>query len=220
MILAALLFAQAVQTAETARQRPPEIDSATAAIHDGKPEEALDTLSPVIAAYDARFAGEKRRVYCGMSGAETILYMGMSAKDKAAAVAVDPFYCIALFLKGYALIDLGRVREARVLYQKAASLAPMHAEFLTELGQSYRPEKNWAAMLATCRTAVSAAELGDDGDHTQKRAALRCTGYALVEQGKLADAEAAYRECLKLFPADAKARNELQYIAEQRGKRT
>lgn len=41
-------------------------------------------------------------------------------------------------------------------------------------------------------------------------------GYALSEMGRLDEAEANYRECLKIDPKDKGAMNELLYIAQQR----
>ncbi len=46
--------------------------------------------------------------------------------------------------------------------------------------------------------------------------ALRCQGYALVEEHRLDDAEARYRDALAVDPNDAKAKGERTYIAQQR----
>lgn len=48
--------------------------------------------------------------------------------------------------------------------------------------------------------------------------ALYLKGYALVELRRWDEAEARYRQALALDPNDAKAKNELVYIAEQRAK--
>ena len=71
-------------------------------------------------------------------------------------------------------------------------------------------------MYATCRTALDAAKLDPDHADRETGNAWRCMGYALIEQGRYDEAEALYRACLKLDPGDAKAKNELAYIAGQR----
>jgi Flp pilus assembly protein TadD len=46
--------------------------------------------------------------------------------------------------------------------------------------------------------------------------ALRGKGFVLVELGKLDEAEAMYRRCLAIDPADTKAANELRYVQSRR----
>ena len=221
----ALATAMPGQTASPSPSTPSPstagIAAARAAIAAGRPQEALDTLAPVIAANAAARAADRRRSYCGMSMTETLLYMTFAAKEKRDAVALGPDHCEALYLRGFALIDLGRVAEAKAAYEEALALAPMHAAYLIELGQTYRLAKDWPRMLDLCRQAEGYAGFANKGEETTVRgAALRCQGYALIEQGKLDAAAALYRQCLALDPNDAKARNELQYITEQRAKPT
>lgn len=220
-LLAMLLTLAAPQVQSIDEVQAPKIDAALQSITAGRPQEALDTLAPVIAAYEADQATEKRHIYCGMSMTETIAYMGLPDPDKKGAVALAPGYCNALYLKGYALIDLNRIADARAVYQRVVALAPFHAHFLTELGQSYRYEKNWAKMLETCKSAEGMVELAPDESKKRERAiAWHCQGYALSELGRFDEAEKLYRECLRLDPDDAHAKNELIYIAEQRKKAT
>ncbi|MEG3092889.1 tetratricopeptide repeat protein [Sphingomonas sp. PB1R3] len=197
----------------------PQLQAAARAVKGGQPQVALDTLTPVIAAYEADHATETRRLYCGMSIQETLLYMGMAAKDKVSAVALTPGYCTALYLKGYALVDLGRVAEAKAIYQRLVTLAPMYAQYQTEYGQLIRLEKDWPQMLAVCTKAADAARIADPQIRPfQEGAALRCQGYALIELQRWDEAEKRYRQALAINPNDAKAQNELRYIAEQRDK--
>lgn len=222
MIAAIFLMAQATSPQpDVEATRSAAVSSAYREIEASNPGKAISILDPVIAAVEADAARTPGKTYCGMSLAETLAYMSMAAQAKTAGVAIGRSYCDALFLKGYSLIDLGRLAEARSYLEKAISFAPMHAHFIVELGQSYRAERNWPKMLELCRSAVFYADLaGDEFKVTDKGLALRCVGYALVEQGKWDEAAAQYRECLKINPNDTKARGELQYIAEQREKRT
>ena len=197
----------------------PRLQTAEQLLRDRQPQQALEVATTAVASYEASFAGQKRRIYCGMSGPETILYMGMASHDKTSAVAVSAGYRQAMYLKGYALIDLGRVAEARAEYQRVIALAPMHAHFLSELGQLSRLDKDWPRMLSTCETAEQAAGLAlPQFKGAEQGFALRCQGYALVEEHRLDDAEKKYRAALAINPNDAKSQGELKYIADQRNK--
>ena len=199
-------------------ENEPRLLTAAQLLKDHQPQQALDILTIALAAYDTNHAGEKRRLYCGMSPTETLGYMLMAANDKVSAVAVAPGYCTAFYMKGYALVDLGRLAEAKATYRQVLALAPMHAQYLTEYGQLSRLEKDWPTMLSTCvRSADLAATAGTDAA-LAKGAALRCQGYALVEEHKLDEATARYREALLLNPGDALSQRELKYIADQRAK--
>jgi len=128
----------------------PQIEAAAQSVREHRPQAALDRLNPVIATYEADHATETRRIYCGTLLQEAILYAGMGARDKAGAVVMLPGYCTALYLKGYALVDLGRIAEAKATYERLLTLAPMHAQYRTEHGQLIRLEKDWPRMLAIC----------------------------------------------------------------------
>ncbi|MCM3681436.1 MULTISPECIES: tetratricopeptide repeat protein [Sphingomonas] len=197
----------------------PQLQAAAQAVRMHQPQAALDILAPVLAAYEADHAQETRRIYCGMSLQETLLYGMMAAKDKVGAVMLPPGYCTALYLKGYALVDLGRIAEAKPIYERLLTLAPMYAQYQTEYGQLLRLEKDWPRMLAICTKASEAAAIADPAiKPMQQGAALRCQGYALTELHRYAEAEQRYRDALAINPNDAKAQNELGYIAQQRAK--
>ncbi|HEX4693705.1 tetratricopeptide repeat protein [Sphingomonas sp.] len=220
-LLAVLLALAAPQAQSIDDVQSPKIDAAFQSITAGRPQEALDALAPVIVAYEADQAKEKRHLYCGMSVAETIAYMALPDPDKKGAVALAPGYCTALYLKGFALIDLNRIADARAVYLRVVSLAPFHAHFLSELGQSYRYDKNWPMMLDSCKRAEGVVGFASDESRKKETAlAWHCQGYALTELGKLDEAEKLYRQCLELDPDDAHAKNELLYIAERRKKTT
>jgi tetratricopeptide (TPR) repeat protein len=197
----------------------PQLKAAAQAVRAHQPQAAIDILTPVLAAYDADHANETRRIYSGMSVQETLLYLTMAARDKVAAVAVPPGYCTALYLKGYALVDLGRVAEAKAIYERLLVLAPIYAQYQTEYGQLIRLEKDWPRMLAICTKAGEAAGIADPAIRPiQQGAALRCQGYALVELHRYDEAEKRYHDALALNANDAVAQHELGYITQQRAK--
>lgn len=224
-IAALLLVVQAAPAPPVAKppsldeRMTPQLQAAARSVRAHQPQAAIDILTPVLAAYDADHANETRRIYCGMSVQETLLYLTMAAHDKVAAVAVPPGYCTALYLKGYALVDLGRVAEAKAIYERLLVLAPRYAQYQTEYGQLIRLEKDWPRMLAICTKAGEAAAIADPAIRPmQQGAALRCQGYALVELHRYDEAEKRYRDALALNANDAVAQHELVYIAQQRAK--
>ncbi|WP_153002871.1 tetratricopeptide repeat protein [Sphingomonas sanguinis] len=186
----------------------PELVAAARLLRAHQPQAVVDRLAPVIAAYDADLAHEARRIYCGESPQETLLYLAMAAKDKVSAVVIVPGYCTALYMKGYALVDLGRVAEAKAIYERLLALAPMYAQYQTEYGQLIRLEKDWPRMLDICTRSAAAAKIADPQIRVfQEGAALRCQGYALIEMQRWDEAEARYRQALTLDPNDAKAKS-------------
>src|SRR3569623_2280539 len=117
MLLAMLMTFAVAQGASIDDVQSPKIVAALLAIKAGRPQEAVDVLAPVIAAFDADQTKETRRLYCGMSMTESLAYMALPDPDKKSAVALPPGYCTALYLKGFALIDLNRIADARAVYQ-------------------------------------------------------------------------------------------------------
>jgi tetratricopeptide (TPR) repeat protein len=214
-----LALAQAPPAQNVDEAQAPKLVAGFGDVRAGHAQAALDAAEDVLKAYDADHACEKRQIFCGMSMVEAIAYMGLTVRGGPGSIAVGPGYCTALFLKGYALVDLNRIAEARTVYQRLVGLAPMHAHYLAELGQTYRYEQNWPKMLETCSSAEGFAELSNpDEVNTAKGMAWRCMGYALTEQHKYKEAAALYRKCLKLDANDSRAAHELQYIEEQQRK--
>ena len=95
----------------------------------------------------------------------------------------------------------------------------MDAQYQAELGEWYKSRKDWARAYAAFEQASTAAEFSpEEAKSFEKRRALRGMGFALSEQGKFDEAEKLFRQCLKLDPNDAGAKQELEYIREQREK--
>lgn len=193
------------------------IKQASADLQAGNAQAAMTLVEPYAAQLDQQIASEKRQSYCGMSMVETLLYMMMAAQQKKSAVALGPELCDALFIKGFALVDLDRVAEAQAIFKHLVDLAPMHGAFVSELANTYRVQKNWAAALETYESAEAAAEFADKPDVAARQCiALRGQGYVLVELGKWDDAEKAYRKCLGVIPDEPKSLGELRYVAQHR----
>lgn len=184
-----------------------------------RPAEALALLDPAIAEQDRAHADEKRRLYSAQSATQSLTYALQGAVQKMDTVVLGPGWSSLLYLKGYALIDLGRSDEAKPYLERAIALSPMNAHFLSELGEWYNAHKDWAHGYEYFERAYGAADLAPDGTIiAEKGRARRGMAFALVEQGKLKEAEKAYLECLKLDPRDSIAKAELAYVRGLRAK--
>ncbi len=195
------------------------VEEASVLLRSGKPAEAMVLLDPAILHFEKTYAGEKRKIFCATSGAETLLYLASVAATKRDAIAIEPGWCDALFMKGYALIDRGNIPGGVVYLEKAIGMAPYHAHYLNELGYALQTQKQWDQALGIYQQAEDAARLaGKEFEKEERGRALRGRGFIYIEQGKLDDAEKVYRAALKLDPKDEKAKGELDYIHEQRGR--
>ena len=84
----------------------------------------------------------------------------------------------------------------------------------------YLREKNWQAAAADFEQATEFSQWIEDTATRQKMygAAQRGLGFTLIERGRWQDAEAIYQKLLQENPHDDRARNELEYIRQQRAK--
>jgi len=88
----------------------------------GNLEGVIPLLDPVIAAYKGMQA--QMPSFCAENSGQSLLILGAAATSGAgrsgkAARVVEESFCIALFLKGFVLIDLGRAEEAEGFLRRA-----------------------------------------------------------------------------------------------------
>lgn len=88
-----------------------------------------------------------------------------SSKGAATTVALSPNVCDAYFLKGFALIDLGRRDEARPYLEAAVAMDPDNNHYANELGEWYKTGRQWEKSLEICRS-------------TSWKTRLRCSAFA------------------------------------------
>ena len=197
-----------------------KLNQAVALIRSHQPQVAIDqVLDPLIAAQQAENASRKETVYCASSPTEALYYMGQAALANKSAIALDGTWCSALYLRGYAQIDLGKLQAAEADYTQALVLSPSNAHYLSEMGQLQSKKRDWNAALSWFHRAEAAATLaGPERANAELGSALRGIGYVDVELGKLDEAEAAYRRCLEIDANDKKAKAELGYVLNLRAK--
>jgi len=230
LLAASILLSQALQ-AQAVADNPPGtaarddeaaqmqlVNVGARLLQEHKPSEAIDGLDKVIAHYEAKNREKPGTAYCARSPAESLLYLLQAAKDKTTASVYGPAWCDAYFLRGYALIELGRTGEARAALERAVQLAPREAHYRSELAELHAREKNWNEALAAFDASAKMAEESEPQERktTELGRALRGKGFVLVELGRLEEAEAIYRKCLEIDPADTKAANELRYVQLRR----
>lgn len=171
----------------------------------------------VIAHYEKKYRDSKRQVYSARMQTEMLIYLLQHAtstpKQEASVHAYG--WGLAYFLKGYAYVEMKRLPEAVVALDAALALSPRNSQYLSERGQVYLMEKNFAAAFEKFSAAEAAAReySPESVKTTELSRALRGQAYIHIEQGKLDDAERIYRQCLELNANDATAKGQLRYIA-------
>lgn len=204
---------------DTAKADAAAVDQATLLIGAKKPAEAVALLDPVIKALDARNADKNKLSFCASSPTETILYATLGTTAGKDAVVYDSTWCMAIFMKGFALIDLNRRADAKSYLERAVELAPYNAQFIAELAEFYKVDRDWDKAYALFERAAGAAEIAPEKIRSiQLRRAWRGMGFTKIEMGEFEEAEALMHKCLALDPNDAGAQRELDYIAKQRAK--
>jgi tetratricopeptide (TPR) repeat protein len=191
-------------------------------LHGRRPDAAIElVLDPLIADHEKKYRAERRTIHCARTSAEALAYLvAASQANRLAVVLSTTTWADALRLKGYALIELGRLDEARATLEQAVALSPSNSMYLSELAYTYQVSKDWERMRALFQQAADAAALSPDARRKPELGrALRGLGFALVELGHLDEAEAAFRRCLDLDPQDERAQGELAYLQSLRAAR-
>jgi tetratricopeptide (TPR) repeat protein len=211
-----------VVSADETAQRD-KLRQAQRLIADGKSTDAIAIIDQVLAHYAARYPEGETRWYVARTMEESLYYMAeatMSSKDasgKSNASSLIVAWADAYFLKGYALNELNQPADAKLALEQAVQLSPENATYLIELAEAYKLERNWDECYRMYQAAEDAAVFSPPQEQLTDRAqAKRGQAFVFVEQGKLDQAQKLLEECLKLNANDARAKKELDYIAQLR----
>lgn len=133
------------------------------------------------------------------------------------AMVIGPAWGDALFMKGSALVSLNAKAEAEQVLAEALKLSPMNSMYLSEYTYIFISNKEFEKGLEWATKAEQAAQFSPEGLKKEELGrAKRNMGYALIELGRLDEAEKKYKEALKLDKNDQKAKHELDYIRQLR----
>ena len=164
-------------------------EHAVATLFSGQARAAIPLLDQAIAQYEQHFAADPRQRYAAAS-------------------------------RAYAHNELGELVAGKADLDALLALSPANAQALNERGYYYQREKNWQAAAADFKQAAEYSQWIEDPATRQNlhAAAQRGLGFTLIERGRWQEAEAIYQKLLQENPQDARARNELEYIRQQREK--
>lgn len=199
------------------------INTGAALIQQGHVGEALSqAIDPAVSKSDTKVAAEHRKIYTARTPPEMLFYLAKAAADHQEAIALPGVWSESYFIKGYVLNGTGNLAEARTYLQRAIDMAPMNAQYLSEMGNLESKEKHWDEALKfylkseEAANAISPANLKT----IDLGRALRGEGFVYVEMNRLDDAEKAYRHSLTIDQNDQRSARELQYVLTQKAKQT
>lgn len=189
-------------------------------IRAGKILAAIDgPINTVINKYEAQYGPHPMDVYSARGTTDALLYGAMGANDKRNVVVLGPSWAMAYWARGYAYGEMNRYDDEQAELEKALALAPFDAQYNNELAFVLVQKRDWANALAHYQTGQQYAQVTHPSTAVLTLcSSLRGQGYVLVELHRLDEAEAKYRECLKLIPGEPKSTAEIGYLQEQKAK--
>ena len=204
------------------------LEDGTNVLNQGNPELAIKNyFEPVNQSFmrQTASAGADDEIYASRNATETAAYQAKVAKENEGAakpthmVIVDGAWSDALILKARALAQLKRVSEAMSALNQAVVLSPGYPVVWLEMGSIYQSQKDWENSFKAYKTAENyAGAIEDKAKQTETlTSALRGQAVAMIELGRLDDAETLYKRCLKLNPGDTAATDGLAQVQARRG---
>jgi len=195
------------------------LSQAYASISAGKTKQAINLyLNKVIANCEALYANSSDTIYAARGMTDSLYYMLSAASKNKGARAVGPTCADALYLKGYASIELNRIDTAIEYLNRAIKMSPVNSMYQSELGHIYQLKKQWQKAIDIFTKAESDARTysPDDVKIKELTRAKRGIGFNLIELGKLDEAEKQFEQCIEIDSNDKASKNELEYIIHLR----
>jgi tetratricopeptide (TPR) repeat protein len=188
-----------------------------------EPAKVLPLADEPIGYYEKTCCKAGERVYSARWPVESLLYVMQTATaiPDAPAKAYSEWWGMAYFLKGFALVDLQRLGQAKIAFDAATALAPGNSKYISERGNLEALQHNWPASLESFRLALEAVDMSPPELKTgEMTRALRGMAYAQIELKNLDEAEGLHQRVLQLDPTNVISLKELRYIRSQRARST
>jgi tetratricopeptide (TPR) repeat protein len=193
-----------------------EVQIARELLKQGKSQEAIAKVDPIIASAMAKDAKDPDAICPGVAVA--FLQNFMREDNPGVTVSVENDWCEAMLVKGYALTELKRPAEAAQTLGALVRHDTNNAQYLIEYGFAVRSSGETARALEIYKKAESLASRSTDKQLAAhwRAAALRGQGYAYIDLQNWDDAAKAYQKSLKYEPDNELAKSELRFVADHR----
>ena len=170
----------------------------------------------VIQDYMTIYHNKQDELYNARTKKEHDFYMKEAKRKKKKAHILSNIWAKAYYLKAYALLEQKSIRPAKKALEKALTLSPSNAQYLSEMGHILHIEKKWNNALNIYRKAELSSNLfsPDDVQREELLRAKRGIGFSLTELKKVVEAKKIYQEILRIDPQDKIAKRELKYLQE------
>lgn len=231
LLFSALIMSPASLLAnDTTAQDSRAINEALDALQEKNYADTVTKAGEVIQRFETKKDADAKYV-CASNPADTLINLFPSKDEendkKSMTVAIPSDICLAYFLKGFALIDLNKPKDALPFLEEASKLDPDNPQYLAELGEWHKIDKNWPKSLeyftkASETSDMAIATMQDKQKAREISNQHRCRSYRgiafnQIELHQLAKAKEALEKCLKLIPNDPKSKAEMQFIEENGG---
>ena len=203
-----------------------ELTEGLGLLQAGKPAEAITVMDKVIAAYQQQHPTGINLCAANMADAVKVSVLAMAVGDKQPAPAdgkpehitvLGPGWCLALWARGYALVDLNQSPLAEQALAKAVEMAPGNAHYVNEYAEIFKSRREWQRSFDLFKMAWERVDHDRKSPDARIAArALRGMGYNQIELGDYKQAEKLFRQSLEYEPGSEAARRELDYIARRK----
>lgn len=203
-----------------ADQNEIELMAALVLIHQHKPAEALVTLDRIIVAYESAHTSGQFRCARDMSDAIAVGIESIADAKGSKVTVLSRGWCMALWAKGFVLIDLGQTAAAEAPLARAVAMAPTNVQYRNEYAELFKARREWQRSYNLFAEAWNRSSHDPKAyDARQAARSLRGMAYAKTEMGDLADAERLLRQSLDINPGDEKSQRELDYVTRMKASR-
>ena len=117
---------------------------------DGNTEKAIEGyLDPAIEQCDSEYKAPGRKIYAARGPTEATFYALKSMSEGVSAEVVGETCADALYLRGYASLELGQYEVGESYIKRAIEMSPLNSHYLAELGFIYQMRGDWDNALKT-----------------------------------------------------------------------